>query len=189
MNGAGEAHRVGGGDEAFGVTGEAARLMASEMRVGIGYDIHRLVSDRPLILGGVRVEHERGLLGHSDGDAVLHAVIDAMLGAAGLGDIGELFPDTEEAYAGADSRVLTREVVQRARAAGWTASNVDIIVHAERPKLSAYKKAMAESVAGLLGIESARVNVKAKTNEGLGAVGRREGIACMAVVLLARAAE
>ncbi|NOT02336.1 MAG: 2-C-methyl-D-erythritol 2,4-cyclodiphosphate synthase [Phycisphaerales bacterium] len=158
--------------------------MTGGARVGIGYDIHRLVSDRPLILGGVRVEYERGLLGHSDGDAVLHALIDAMLGAAGLGDIGELFPDTEELYAGADSRVLTRDVVKRVGAAGWTPSNVDIIVHAERPKLSAYKQAMAESVAGLLGIDGARVNVKAKTNEGLGPVGRREGIACTAVVLL-----
>lgn len=158
--------------------------MAEQMRVGIGYDIHRLVSDRPLVLGGVRIEYERGLLGHSDGDAVLHALSDALLGAAGLGDIGELFPDTDTAYKGVDSRTLLRDVVGRVRSARFAAGNVDLIVHAERPNLSDQKRPIAESIAGLLDLPLNRVNVKAKTNEGLGPVGNRDAIACTAMVTL-----
>lgn len=154
------------------------------MRVGIGYDIHRLVSDRPLVLGGTSIEYERGLLGHSDGDVVLHALCDALLGAAGMGDIGELFPDTDPTYKGVDSRTLLKDVVSRVKSAGMVAGNVDLIVHAERPNLSAYKKAIVESIANLLELAPQDVNVKAKTNEGLGPVGNRDGIACTAVVLL-----
>ena len=156
--------------------------MAAHGRVGIGYDIHRLVSDRPLVLGGVAIDHDRGLLGHSDGDAVLHAVGDALLGAAGLGDIGELFPDTDISYKDADSRALLADVVERVKAAGYTPVNVDLIIHAESPNLSAYKKPIAESIAGLLGVPTRDINVKAKTNEGLGPVGSKDGIACTAMV-------
>ncbi len=158
--------------------------MIASVRVGIGYDIHRLVSDRPLILGGVRVEFERGLLGHSDGDVVLHALADALLGAACLGDIGELFPDTDPAYKGADSAVLLRDVYQRVRAAGYRAGNADLVIHAEKPNLKSYKDRIAESVAKLVELPRDGVNVKAKTNEGLGPVGHRDGIACTAVVTL-----
>lgn len=156
--------------------------MAEHMRVGIGYDIHRLVSDRSLVLGGVPIEYRRGLLGHSDGDAVLHALCDAILGAAGLGDIGELFPDTDPAYKGADSRALLLDVIERAKAVGLVPGNVDLIVHAERPNLSEHKKAMAESIAKMLDLPLGKVNVKAKTNEGLGPVGNQDGIACTAIV-------
>ena len=157
-------------------------MMPQPVRVGIGYDIHRLVSDRPLILGGVRIDFDRGLLGHSDGDAVLHAVVDALLGATGLGDIGELYPDTDPAYKGADSRALLKDTLERIAAAGWRPGNLDLIIHAERPNLSGYKKAIAESVAGLLDLPLGEVNIKAKTNEGLGPVGNRDGIACTAIV-------
>lgn len=156
--------------------------MAEQMRVGIGYDIHRLVSDRSLVLGGVPIDYKRGLLGHSDGDAVLHALCDALLGAAGLGDLGELFPDTDPAYKGIDSRTLLQDVVGRVKSVGFVSGNVDLIVHAERPNLSEHKKAMAESIATLLGLPLNRVNVKAKTNEGLGPVGHGDGIACTAIV-------
>lgn len=158
--------------------------MAAQIRFGIGYDIHRLVSDRALVLGGVRIDHDRGLLGHSDGDAVLHAVIDALLGAAGLGDVGEMFPDTDPAYKNVDSRTLVADALARVKSAGFAPGNVDLIVHAERPNLSQYKAQMTESIAGLLGIANDAVNVKAKTNEGLGAVGRREGIACTVAATL-----
>ena len=158
--------------------------MGNNVRVGIGYDIHRLVSDRPLILGGVRIDHDRGLLGHSDGDAVLHALIDAMLGAAALGDIGELFPDTDARFRDVDSKILVADVVERVRGAGFAAGNVDVVIHAERPNLSPYKQALRESVGALVGLPVERVNVKAKTNEGLGPVGDRSAIACTAVVTL-----
>ena len=158
--------------------------MATQFRVGIGTDIHRLVSDRPLLLGGVRIEHDRGLLGHSDGDVVLHALADAMLGAAGMGDIGELFPDTNPLYKDADSGELLKDVYQGVRRAGYRPGNVDIIIQAQRPNLSRYKKAIAQSVAKLLEMNPADVNVKAKTNEGLGPVGTEEAMECTAVVLL-----
>lgn len=154
------------------------------MRVGIGYDIHCLAEDRPLRLGGVTIPYERGLLGHSDADVVLHAVADALLGAAGLPDIGELFPDTDPRYKNAESGYLLYEAFRRARSNGWCVENVDIIVHAERPKLSAFKRLIAESIATLLETDPTKVSVKAKTNEGMDAVGRGEAIACTAVVLL-----
>ncbi len=160
--------------------------MASDVRIGIGYDIHRLVSDRPLVLAGVTVAYERGLLGHTDGDVVLHAVTDALLGAAGMGDIGELFPDTDPAYKGVDSRELLKDVVGRLKDAGFVTVNLDVIIHAERPKLSEYKAPMARSIAELLGIGAGCVNVKAKTNEGLGAIGKRDAMACTAAAAITR---
>ena len=158
--------------------------MGVDMRVGIGYDIHRLVTDRRLVLGGVEIDHRKGLLGHSDGDVVLHAVIDAMLGAAGMGDIGELFPDTNPQYRDADSREFLTNVVKRVRDAGHRVGNIDIIIHAERPNLSDHKKRIAACIAELVGVSASDVNVKAKTNEGLGPVGTRDGIACTAIVAL-----
>lgn len=153
-------------------------------RIGVGYDLHRLAAGRRLVLGGVEVAFERGLLGHSDADVVLHAVTDAILGAAGLPDIGELFPDTDPRYKDADSRELLRVALGRVAGAGWRVGNLDLVIHAERPKLSTYKRPMAESIAGLLGVDAGRVSVKAKTNEGLGAIGTGEAVACTAVVLL-----
>ncbi len=153
-------------------------------RIGVGYDIHRLVEGRKLILGGVEIAHPKGLLGHSDADVVLHAVTDAILGAAGLPDIGELFPDTDPAHKDADSRKLLADAMRRVRAKGFAVGNVDLIVHAEQPKLSAYKRPIAESLAGLMDVPADRVSVKAKTGEGLGALGQGDAIACTAVVLL-----
>jgi 2-C-methyl-D-erythritol 2,4-cyclodiphosphate synthase len=141
-----------------------------------------------LILGGVRIEHPVGLLGHSDADVVMHAVADALLGAAGLGDIGEIFPDTDPRWAGLDGGVLLAEVVGRTALAGWRPVNCDVIVHAQRPRLMEHKSAMRANVARLLGLDPAAVNIKAKTGEQVGPVGRCEAIACEAVVLLAAAA-
>ena len=154
------------------------------MRVGIGYDIHRLEAGRRLLLGGVEVPHSAGLSGHSDADVVLHAVTDALLGAAGLPDIGELFPDSDPAYRGADSRRLLAEVMAQVRPRGLAVGNLDVIVHAEAPKLGPYKQQIAESIAKLVGARVDDVSIKAKTNEGLGAIGRQEAIACTVVVLL-----
>lgn len=154
------------------------------MRVGIGHDTHRLVEGRPLILGGVRIDHERGLMGHSDADVVLHAVADALLGAAALGDIGELFPDTDPRWEGLPGDRLLGEVVARVARAGWRPVNCDVIIHAQRPKLLAYKPAMRTIVARLLGLAEAAVNIKAKTGEHVGPVGRGEAIQCEAVVLV-----
>ena len=154
------------------------------MRVGHGFDVHALVAGRPLIIGGVDIPYDRGLDGHSDADVLLHAVCDALLGAAGLGDIGEHFPDTDPAYANADSRVLLRRVFE-AIADRWTVVNVDATVIAQAPKLGHYKKIMAANIAADLRIVPALVNVKAKTTERLGFTGRGEGIAAEAVVLLA----
>lgn len=156
-------------------------------RVGIGYDLHRTAPGRRLVLGGVEIAHELGLLGHSDADAVLHAVCDALLGAAGLGDIGELFPDTDPQYADADSRVFLAEVLARVNRAGYAVSNVDVIIHAQRPRLTAHKPAIRASLASLLSLPEQAVNVKATTNEGLDAIGRGEAIACWAVAALAPA--
>jgi len=156
------------------------------VRVGIGHDTHRLVEGRPLILGGVRIEHARGLLGHSDADVVMHAVADALLGAAGLGDIGEHFPDTDPRWERLDGGVLLGEVVVRVATAGWRPVNCDVIVHAQAPRLLPYKQAMAANLAGRLGLEPADVNVKAKTGEHVGPIGRGEAISCEAVVLLRR---
>lgn len=157
-----------------------------EQRVGIGHDTHRLVEGRPLILGGVRVEHSRGLAGHSDADVVLHAVTDALLGAAGLGDIGDAYPDTDPAYRDADSRLFLRETLGRLNRAGWRIVNVDVIVFAQEPKLGPVKDMIRHSLAGLLGLEAGAVNVKAKTGERVGAIGRAEAMGCQAVCLIGR---
>lgn len=154
------------------------------MRVGIGHDTHRLVEGRPLILCGVRVEHELGLLGHSDADVVLHAVGDALLGAAGLGDIGEHFPDTDPRWEGLDGARLLEMVLALVRRAGWAPVNCDVIIHAQSPKLSRYKPVMRDRLAALLGLPHDAVNIKAKTGEHVGPIGRAEAIAAEAVVLV-----
>ena len=151
---------------------------------GIGYDSHRLTPGRRLLLGGVEVPHERGLDGHSDADVLAHAVIDALLGAAGLGDIGEHFPDTDERFRDADSMQLLGTVVESVTAAGLQIVNVDCTIVMEAPKLGAHRAAIRDRLAGALGLESARVNVKASTGEGMGFVGRGEGVAALAVASL-----
>lgn len=151
------------------------------MRVGQGFDVHRLVPGRPLILGGVRISYEKGLDGHSDADVLAHAVIDACLGAAGLGDIGRHFPDTDPAWAGADSLDLLRRVASLLRDEGFRVSNVDATVVAEAPRLAPHIDEMAWNLAEALGVSPQQVNVKATTGEGLGCIGRGEGIACLAV--------
>ena len=156
------------------------------VHVGIGYDVHQLVAGRKLVLGGVEIPHSKGLDGHSDADALLHAVTDALLGAAGLGDIGRHFPDTDPQYKGADSRVLLRAAMAKVRQAGWLVVNVDATVHAQAPKIGPYAQAMAANIAADLQIEANAVNIKAKTNEGLGYLGREEGIAVTAATLLGR---
>ena len=151
-------------------------------RVGIGTDLHRLVAGRRLILGHVPIASELGLAGHSDADVLLHAVTDALLGAAGLPDIGELFPDTDPRYKDVDSSVLLTAAVREVTAQGYALVNVDVTVHAERPRLRPHKAAIRGELASLLGLPVDAVNVKAKTNEGVDAVGRGEAIACTAVV-------
>ncbi len=155
-------------------------------RVGLGHDTHRTIAGRPLILGGVEVPAEFGLDGHSDADVLLHAVTDAILGAAGLGDIGEWFPDTSAEFAGADSAQLLQRVVSDISDRGWRVVNVDCTLFAERPKLSAHKAAMAARIAELLRIETTAVNVKAKTGEQVGPIGRGESIAAQVIVLLSK---
>ncbi len=152
------------------------------MPVGLGFDIHRLVPGRRLILGGVEFAHPVGLLGHSDGDVVLHAVIDALLGATGGGDIGEKFPDSDPRWKGADSRTLLQQVMTEL-SPKWTVDNIDVTIVTEEPKLGTRKKDIARTIAELCSLEAGRVSVKAKTAEGLGAIGHREGIAALAVVL------
>lgn len=154
------------------------------LRIGQGFDVHALVEGRPLILGGVTIAHTHGLLGHSDADALLHAITDALLGAAGLGDIGRLFPDTDPQFKGADSRVLLREAYRRVQASGWQLVNLDATIHAQAPKIGPHSAAMAANIASDLGVSVTEVNIKAKTNEGLGHLGRQEGIAANVVVLL-----
>jgi 2-C-methyl-D-erythritol 2,4-cyclodiphosphate synthase len=154
------------------------------MRVGIGHDTHRLEAGRPLLLGGVRVPHPRGLAGHSDADVVLHAVTDALLGAAGLGDIGDLYPDTDPRWKDADSALFLRETLARLNRDGWRVVNLDVIVFAQEPKLGPVKAAVRDRLAGLLGLAAGAVNVKAKTGERVGHIGRAEAIACQAVVLI-----
>jgi 2-C-methyl-D-erythritol 2,4-cyclodiphosphate synthase len=154
------------------------------VRTGIGWDSHRLVEDRPLILGGVDLAHDRGLSGHSDADVLTHAIIDALLGAAGLDDIGRHFPDTDERFAGADSMELLRTVVKTLADEGFVIENVDSTVVMERPKLSPHRDAIRAALAAGLGLEPARVNVKATTGEGMGFVGRGEGVAALAVATL-----
>ncbi len=154
------------------------------MRIGHGYDVHRLVEGRRLILGGVEISYALGLAGHSDADVLLHAVMDALLGAAALRDIGVLFPDTDPAYAGISSRRLLKEVMRRVRERGLRVGNVDVTVLAQRPRLRDYIPAMIQNLAADLDVPPDRVNVKATTEEGLGFTGRGEGIACHAVCLL-----
>ena len=157
-----------------------------DYRTGIGTDIHRLVPDRELKLGGVVVPYAMGLLGHSDGDAALHAVTDAILGAAAMGDIGTLFPDDTDEFKDADSRQLLLDVAERIGEAKWEVVNVDLTIHAEQPKLGPYKTQMKRAIASILGVDFVNVNVKAKTNEGLGEIGAGNAIAATAVVLLRR---
>lgn len=156
------------------------------MRIGHGYDVHRLVPDRRLILGGVEIPFERGLLGHSDADVLLHAIADALLGAAALGDIGCLFPDTDPAYAGADSLELLRQVRRAVQEAGYTVGNVDATVLAQRPKLRGYIDGMRRNIADALDVPLSAVSVKATTEEGLGFTGSGEGVAAHAVCLLTK---
>ena len=154
------------------------------MRIGFGYDVHRLVEGRPLILGGVEVPHETGLDGHSDADVLLHAITDALLGAAALGDIGAHFPDTEAHWKDADSRMLLREVGRLVEEAGYRIANIDATVALERPKLRPYIDAMRRAIADTLGLELGQVSIKATTTERLGFVGREAGAAASAVCLL-----
>lgn len=154
------------------------------MRIGQGYDVHKLVEGRHCIICGVDIPHEKGLLGHSDADVAIHALCDAILGAAALGDIGKHFPDTDDAFKGADSRVLLREVVKMVKEKGFVISNADITIIAQKPKMLPYIEKMRENVSSDLEIKTDRVNVKATTTEKLGFEGRGEGISAMAVVLL-----
>lgn len=154
------------------------------MRIGHGYDVHRLVPERKLILGGVTIPHETGLLGHSDADVLLHAVMDALLGAAALGDIGKLFPDTDEAYRGISSMVLLEKVAEEIREKGYRVENLDVTVIAQRPKLRGYIPQMEENIAHTLGISLSQVNVKSTTEEHLGFTGDGSGMACHCVCLL-----
>ena len=154
------------------------------MRVGQGFDVHALVPGRRLVIGGVHIPHERGLEGHSDADVLLHAICDALLGAAGLGDIGRHFPDTEPAYRGADSRTLLREVARKVREAGFRVLNVDATIIAQAPRMAPHVPRMVEHIAADLGIAPGAVNVKATTTERLGFTGRGEGIAAQAIALL-----
>lgn len=156
-------------------------------RIGQGYDCHRLVEHRPLIIGGVTIPHKTGLLGHSDADVLLHAITDALLGAAGLGDIGRHFPDTAAEFAGADSRVLLREAVKRLHAAGYRVGNLDATIIAQAPKMAPHIPLMISNVAEDLKVDLSRINIKAKTNEKMGYLGREEGIAAEAIALVIQA--
>ncbi|HIK25347.1 MAG: 2-C-methyl-D-erythritol 2,4-cyclodiphosphate synthase [Thermosynechococcus sp. Uc] len=159
-----------------------------KIRIGNGYDIHQLVPERPLILGGVKLEHSLGLLGHSDADVLTHAIMDALLGALSLGDIGHYFPPGDPQWAGADSQVLLAKVAALIAEQGWQVGNIDAVVVAERPKLKPYLDRMRDRLAMTLGIDRDQISIKATTNEKLGPVGREEGIAAYAVALLQSAA-
>ena len=161
-------------------------MNGTPFRVGLGHDTHRLAPNRPLILGGVRIEFDRGLLGHSDADILLHAVTDALLGAVGLGDIGDAFPDTDPAFAGIDSAILLGRALERVFAAGWRPVNLDCTIFAERPKLAPYKPAIRQRLAELVGLPFEAVNVKAKTGELVGPIGREEAMSADAIVLVER---
>jgi 2-C-methyl-D-erythritol 2,4-cyclodiphosphate synthase len=158
------------------------------LRIGEGWDVHALVTGRPLVIGGVTIPFDRGLLGHSDADVLLHAITDALLGAAGLGDIGRHFPDTDERFRGADSAVLLAEAAERVRSAGWVVSNLDSTVVAQAPKLAPHIEAICTRIAQVLRVERSQVNVKAKTAEKMGPVGEGRSIEARAVVLLVPAA-
>ena len=159
-------------------------MSSTNLRVGLGHDTHRLAPDRALMLGGFKIEFERGLLGHSDADILLHAITDALLGAAGLGDIGDAFPDTDPAYAGIDSSVLLARTLERVRGEGWELINLDCTIFAQRPKISPHKPAIRRRLSELLGLPIEAVNVKAKTGENVGPIGREEAMSADAVVLL-----
>jgi 2-C-methyl-D-erythritol 2,4-cyclodiphosphate synthase len=158
-----------------------------QFRIGQGYDIHALVSDRKLILGGVHIPYEKGLLGHSDADALLHALTDALLGAAGLNDIGQLFPDDDPQFKDMDSRILLRAALQKVQAAGYHVGNVDATIICQKPKLAGYLPEMVRNIASDLAVTPSHINLKAKTNESLGHLGRGEGVAVHAVALLYKA--
>ncbi len=162
-------------------------MSALSLRIGHGFDAHVLVAGRPLVLGGVTIPHPRGLDGHSDADALLHAICDAILGALGEGDIGRHFPDTDQAYKDADSRDLLRRVCERARAAGYAVGNLDATVIAQAPRIAPHTAQMAGHIAADCGVARERVNVKATTTDRMGSIGRAEGIAALATVLLVRA--
>ncbi|HMF17881.1 MAG TPA: 2-C-methyl-D-erythritol 2,4-cyclodiphosphate synthase [Gemmataceae bacterium] len=156
------------------------------MRVGIGHDTHRLEKGRPLFLGGVRVEHSHGLVGHSDADVVLHALTDALLGAAGLGDIGDAYPDTDPAFKDRDSSFFVRDTLKRLNQVGWRIVNVDVIIFAQKPKLGPVKGRIRKNLADLLQMNVDAINIKAKTGEGVDAIGREEAISCQVAVLIDR---
>jgi 2C-methyl-D-erythritol 2,4-cyclodiphosphate synthase len=160
--------------------------MDIDIRVGYGFDVHRLVRGRPLILGGILIPHDKGLLGHSDADVLIHSICDALLGAANLRDIGSHFPDTSELYAGIDSKILLKKTVQLLSEKSWQVNNVDTTVCAEHPKINPYISEMQACLASLLGISPDAVSIKATTTEKLGYVGREEGISASAVVLISR---
>jgi len=159
-------------------------MSKTSIRVGQGFDVHALVPSRPLILGGVTIPHPMGLKGHSDADALLHAITDALLGAAGLGDIGRHFPDHDPAFEGADSRVLLRHAYEKINAAGWQLVNLDATIHAQAPKIGPYVPEMIGNLASDLRVAADVINIKGKTNESLGFLGREEGIAVTTVVLI-----
>jgi len=159
-------------------------MTKSEMKIGSGMDVHQLVSGRDLIIGGVKIDHEKGLKGHSDADVLIHSVCDAILGAAGLGDIGEHFPDTDPRYKGISSRILLGKCGDLLKGEGYEVVNMDCILFAQEPKLSPYKRQMAENMARVLGLESDLVNIKATTTETLGFVGKKEGIAAHTTLLI-----
>ena len=159
-------------------------MVSQNFRIGIGYDIHRLVEGRELIIGGVKITHEKGLLGHSDADVLVHAIIDALLGAVALDDIGTLFPDTDPAYKDADSMVLLRNVYRKVQNEGYSIGNIDSNIIAQSPKMMPYIPKMKEAIASLLGLESTDISIKAKTKEKLDAVGESRAIEANAVVLL-----
>lgn len=157
-----------------------------DLRIGLGHDTHRLEPGRPLMLGGLEISHGRGAVAHSDGDVLLHALIDAILGALAWGDIGEWFPDTDDQFAGADSSGLLCQVFAKVIEEGWHVVNVDAIIFAQRPKLSPYKQGIEEKLARLLNVDVSQVNVKAKTGERVGPIGREEALSAQVVILLAR---
>jgi 2-C-methyl-D-erythritol 2,4-cyclodiphosphate synthase len=154
------------------------------MRIGMGYDVHRLVENRKLIIGGVEIPYEKGLLGHSDADVLLHAIMDALLGAAALGDIGKHFPDHDPAYAGADSLELTRQVGKLLEEQGYQVGNIDATIIAQKPKMAPYREQMRQNIAAALGISLDQISIKATTEEGLGFTGTGEGISAQAVALI-----
>jgi 2-C-methyl-D-erythritol 2,4-cyclodiphosphate synthase len=156
------------------------------MRIGCGFDAHRFGAERPLVLGGVVIPGAPGMIAHSDGDVLIHALCDALLGALGLGDIGRMFPDSDQAYAGIDSRILLRQVMERVRERGYAIGNVDATIIAQRPRLAPHIPAMIACLAEDMGADADRINIKATTTEGMGFTGRAEGIAANAVVLLTR---